>query len=88
MKWVLLFYIRGCVGLECEIPAYEYREFSTEAECNTALEFWMKSSPKAKTVRHNGRLVTDHTGQHVGICYQTDDFPMDQSEAVWGKEVR
>ena len=69
----------GCVGLECEIPDYEMRTFETEQECNTALEFWMKSSPDkvTKTYYVDGKKKTtkDMTGQHVGICYQPDTPP-------------
>jgi len=79
MKWVILFWIRGCAGLDCEIPAYEVRVFESEPACYVALEFWMKSSPKmkTKTIYKDGNklAVNDHTGQHVGICFLTDKVP-------------
>lgn len=74
MDWLLIFWIRGCAGLDCDIPSYERKLFKTEPECHAALEFWVKTSPQAKkkTSFIDGRKLTytDRTGQHLGICIE------------------
>lgn len=71
-KWILLWWIRGCAGLGCEVPDYNFKEYATEDDCNSALEIVMQLSPKPKkrTSTFGGNTVEtwDHKGTHVGIC--------------------
>ena len=38
--WILLTYILGCAGPDCEVPDYNSENFNTEEECWEALEEW------------------------------------------------
>ena len=72
MEWLLLFWIQECVGLKCPIPDFEMREFATEPECNTELEFWLMTGPKTRK------------GQHIGICHTANEKP--KKVEIWKRE--
>ena len=55
MKWVLVFWIFECSGLDCPVPEYEEREFSSEEDCAWALDVWVRSSTKYEI--HRGICV-------------------------------
>lgn len=41
--YTFIFYIMGCVGPTCEIPAYEVKYFESEKACEVAESAWKAS---------------------------------------------
>ena len=41
--YTFIFYIMGCVGPTCDIPAYEVYYFESEKTCEAALSAWKAS---------------------------------------------
>lgn len=53
IKYTFLFYIMGCVGPTCDIPAYEVKYFESEKACKVALSAWSASD----RTTHKGHCV-------------------------------
>ena len=54
MKWILIFWIYGCSGLNCEIPEYEISKPMSHDTCEFALDLWVKTDRK-----HRGICITE-----------------------------
>jgi hypothetical protein len=68
MKYYLLLWITGCVGLGCPIPDYEEEVFATQEECAQTLEVAMKVASLTRK-------------SYAGICLPED--AMNRIKAEW-----